>query len=78
MSNDEMFEQRNSVSGGRRKSSTRVRIEGESDQEVDASVRIREKVEDRLKDRTLKNVSHQEDDGSERKMLNVVIGNTHH
>ena len=67
MSNDEMFEQGNSVSGGGRKSATRVRIEGESDQEVDAPIRIRKKVEDRLKDRALKNVGHQEDDRSERK-----------
>ncbi len=55
-----MFQKRDSFSGGWWKFTTRVRVEWESDEKINALIRIGQQIQDWLKNCTLKYVGHQE------------------
>ena len=64
MSRNKMLEHLDAFPGCGRKSSTRFRVEGDLDEQVDATVRIRNEVKDRLKNGALKNVGDEKNDRS--------------
>ena len=64
MSRNKMLEHLDAFPGSGRKSAARFRVEGDLDEQVDATVRIRNEVKDRLKNGALKNVGDEKNDRS--------------
>ena len=64
MSRNKMLEHLDAFPGSGRKSAAWFRVEGDLDEQVDATVRIRNEVKDRLKNGALKNVGDEKNDRS--------------